>query len=194
MWHTLAGPGYIPLRKELSQKIFTPNKIQSALKIVVTAGGSDAYNLVAHLVHILQKSHENFVAILFSDFKFDSILDSRFEIVEIGEKLADVSQDADLVFTTASTSSLEFIARGICIGIACAVENQQQNYDLLGKLGVAAQIGFRDNNRWIFNESAINSLISSVQMRSELVEKAVGLIDFKGSERIVDAILNLEQL
>lgn len=189
----LAGPAYIPLRSELSQKTFIRKKFTSPVKIVVTAGGSDPHNLVQHISRILKKSDENFVAILFSEFTIESALDSRFEIVEIGEKLADLTQDADLVLTTASTSSLEFIARGICIGIACAVDNQQQNYDSLGKLGVAAQIGFRNaKNEWILNESVINSLISSVQLRSELVAKGVGLIDFKGTERIVDAILNLQ--
>jgi spore coat polysaccharide biosynthesis predicted glycosyltransferase SpsG len=190
---SLAGPEYIPLRSELSKKTFIRKKFASPLKIVVTAGGSDPYKLVQHISRILQKSDENFFAILFSEFTFDSGLDSRFEIVEIGERLADLSQDADLVFTTASTSSLEFIARGMCIGIACSVDNQQQNYELLGKLGVAAQIGFRNSkNQWIFDENVINTLISSVQIRSELVARTVGLIDFKGSERIVDAILNLE--
>ena len=94
--------------------------------------------------------------------------------------------------TTASTSSLEFIARGLCVGVACAVDNQEQNYDSMGQLGVAAQIGLRNSdNFWELNVETISLLISSSVFRENLVTKSKGLIDFNGASRIVDAITTL---
>ena len=87
---------------------------------------------------------------------------------------------------------MEFIARGLCVGVACAVDNQEQYYDSLGQLGVAAQIGLRNlDNLWELNVEIISSLVSSSALRENLVAKAKGLIDFKGASRIVDAIINL---
>ena len=129
---------------------------------------------------------------LFSNSILDSALDSRFRINEVGHRLDELTKDIDLVLTTASTSSLEFLARGMCVGIACAVDNQQQYYDSIGQLGIAAQIGFRNlDSLWELNVEIISSLVSSSALRENLVAKAKGLIDFKGASRIVDAIINL---
>jgi spore coat polysaccharide biosynthesis predicted glycosyltransferase SpsG len=98
----------------------------------------------------------------------------------------------DLVLTTASTSSLEFLARGICVGLVCSVNNQQQYYNSLGKLGVAAQLGFRAiDNSWELDEELIYSLITSSELRMSLMARAVELIDFNGASRIVDVITTL---
>ena len=87
---------------------------------------------------------------------------------------------------------MEFIARGLCVGVACAVDSQEQSYDSLGQLGVAAQIGLRNlDNLWELNVEIISSLVLSSALRKNLVTKAKGIIDFKGASRIVDAIINL---
>jgi spore coat polysaccharide biosynthesis predicted glycosyltransferase SpsG len=84
---------------------------------------------------------------------------------------------------------LEFLARELCIGVACVVDNQKQNYKTLGELGVAAQFGFRyANNKWELDIEKIHSLVSSSELRRELLLKSRGLIDFDGARRIVDAI------
>ena len=51
-------------------------------------------------------------------------------------------RNVDLILTTSSTSSLEFIACGPPVGVACAVENQKQYYAALGQLGIATQLDF----------------------------------------------------
>jgi spore coat polysaccharide biosynthesis predicted glycosyltransferase SpsG len=78
------------------------------------------------------------------------------------------------------------------VGLVCAVDNQRQNYNSLGKLGVAAQLGFRTlDNNWELDEQKIYSLIASNELRVNLVSRAEGLIDFKGASRIVEAIITL---
>ena len=107
------------------------------------------------------------------------------------ELLDEVSRDANLILTTSSTSSLEFIARGFSVGVACAVENQKQYYDAFARLGIAAQIGFRTSSGWNLEPNTIHKLITEPGFRADLAKKAYGLIDFKGASRIVDAIMSL---
>jgi spore coat polysaccharide biosynthesis predicted glycosyltransferase SpsG len=134
--------------------------VQNSLKIAVVAGGSDPFGLVHKIANILAKIPEQFEVFLFSSLNSDSTLDSRFKYFEVGQQLDELTKDVDLVLTTASSSSMEFLARGLCIGIVCVVDNQVQYYNSLGRLGVAAQLGFRrlDNN-WDIDEEMIDSLI-----------------------------------
>ena len=188
----LAGPKYIPFRSSLSQNMHEMGNEQHKLKIAVVAGGSDPYGLVPEIAKILVLIPAQFEVYLFSNFILAETLDSRFHHIEVGQQLDELTRNVDLVLTTASTSSLEFMARGLCVGIVCAVDNQEQHYDSLGKLGVAAKIGFRNlDNSWELDNGMIYSLITSSELRGSLLEKAKGLIDFKGATRIVDAIVAL---
>ena len=76
-----------------------------------------------------------------TNFTAESILIQNLVILNsvIGHMLDEVSRDANVVLTTSGTSSLEFIGQGICVGVACVVDNQRQYYESLGQLGVAAK-------------------------------------------------------
>lgn len=188
----LAGPQYIPFRSSLSKKIARTVQDPRKLKIIVVAGGSDPHNLVLEIAKALIIFPEPFEAYLFSNSSSAVALDNRFHYLEIGSMLDKMSSNADLVLTTSSTSSLEFIARGFCVGVACAVENQRQYYDSLGQLSVAAQIGLRTPALgWNFDLETIRMLVSQPDFRESLTMKAVGLIDFHGASRIADAITAL---
>ena len=185
----LSGPKYIPIRSSLSKNIAVSSKKFETLKIVVVAGGSDPNNLVLEISKSLAIFSELFEVYLFTDFSSAFTPDSRFHFCKIGPELDEVSRDANLVLTTSSTSSLEFIARGFCVGVACAVENQKQYYDALARLGIAAQIGLHSSSLgWSLETNMIHKLITEPNFRADLAKKAHGLIDFKGAARIVDAI------
>ncbi len=188
----LAGPKYIPIRSSLSMNTQTKTKRESDLRIAVVAGGSDPFKLVNEVAKVLAKIPTKFEAYLFSRSESELIIDSRFQYFQVGPGLDEIVKDIDLVLTTASTSSLEFLARGICVGLICAVDNQKENYNSLGKLGVAAQLGFRTfDNNWELDEQMIYSLITSSELRMRLTSRAIGLIDFNGASRIVDIITTL---
>ena len=188
----LAGPKYIPFRSTLTTNLQRNSDEKHALKIVVVAGGSDPYDLVNEIAKILEKIPVVFEVYLFSRSNLDSVCDSRFRYVQIGQQLDELTRDADLILTTASTSSLEFLARGLCVGVVRAVNNQYQYYNSLGELGVAAQLGHRTlDNNWEIEEQKIITLVTSSKIRQKLKARATGLIDFNGASRIVDAITNL---
>jgi spore coat polysaccharide biosynthesis predicted glycosyltransferase SpsG len=95
-----------------------------------------------------------------------------------------------LVFSTAGTTSLEIIARGLPTGIACAIQNQQGNYLTLHALGVAAQIGERlPDGTWRFSLETISRLVVDSHFRLNLISQSNELIDLKGSGRIVRKII-----
>ena len=95
---------------------------------------------------------------------------------------------SDLAITTASTTCLEFIARGIAVGIGCAVKNQEQYYESLPKQKVAAPIGKYLSGTWVIDETNITKLVESEEMRQRLRSKAKELIDLDGAKRIIDHI------
>ena len=185
----LAGPNFIPFRSSLSRMAATTNQNNLVPKIAVVAGGSDPYKLVFEIASVLAQIRETFDVLLFSNSLKVEDFDSRFQVIEIGSRLDDLTQNADIVFTTSSTSSLEFLARGLCVGVACAVDNQKQYYESLGRLGAAAQIGFRNSsNEWVLDFETIHALVTSKNQREILKLKSASLIDFNGAGRIVDAI------
>jgi spore coat polysaccharide biosynthesis predicted glycosyltransferase SpsG len=121
------------------------------------------------------------------------VIDERFTYVPIGDRLEEITRDCDLIFTTSSTSSLEFLARGLPIGVVKVADNQDQNYNLLGQLGAAALIGTRSNEDiWNLNSALICQLIESPEIRESLISKSHNLIDFNGSSRIIEAIKSLD--
>jgi len=191
----IGGPKFIPIRTSLSQYKAILRRDSESLRIAVVAGGSDPYNLVPEIAKILSGFSEEFEVLLFSNSNLIENLDPRFQLIQIGNRFEKITQEIDLVLTTSSTTSLEFIARGHCVGVACAVDNQEQYYAVLAQLGAAAQIGFRNSsNNWMLDVEMIHKLITSYDLRAKLMSNSVGLIDFKGAKRIVDAIQALGEV
>ena len=118
-------------------------------------------------------------------------LAKEFRVSPIGPELDRFASACDLVFTTASTTAIEFIAREKAIGIVCAVNNQEQFYESLVNLRIAAPIGKFENGTWNLDLENIRELIISKESRAVLRRNCVGFIDFEGASRIVDEILLL---
>ena len=185
----LSGPRYIPLRKGILTKNAGISKDIGILNILVSSGGTDSLGLVSAVAQLLSETKINFKAYLFTNHCSIVDLDSRFEILAIGQELDSFAKIADLVFTTASTSAIEFIAMGLPVGVICSVENQESYYSILGKLKIAAQVGLRnESDQWVLNHNLIQKLIVSHKFREKFSTKATGLIDTHGASRLVDAI------
>jgi len=188
---TVSGPAYTPLRKSI--KKLEPSQRMKNLEIAVVGGGVDLTQFVLAITNVLSESKTNFHAILFlSDGDLHNLdLDSRFSIFPIGQGLDEIANKADLVFTTASTTSLEFLARGATVAIGCSVENQELYFEELRKGNYASPIGNFLNNQWNLDTEMIHKLINSEELRSTLKANSDDLIDLDGAKRIVDEILKL---
>lgn len=186
----LTGPKYIPLRKSIIKNI-EMESIPKRLKIVVVGGGTDLHNFASAIAMSLMSLSDIFEVNLFSDRMNNQDLDSRFTIIPFGADLDEKVNDADLVFTTASTSCLEFIAREITVGMGCAVDNQEQYYESFCKLNFAVPIGRYINGSWKIDHDKIKDLVTNVGLREELKLNVKNIIDLNGSKRIVDEIVKL---
>jgi spore coat polysaccharide biosynthesis predicted glycosyltransferase SpsG len=188
---TISGPTYTPLRKTINT--LKPSQEKKNLEIVVVGGGADVTDFVLAIATVLLETKTNFNANLFiRDGKTLEIdLDERFSINPIGKSLDEIANKADLVFTTASTTSLEFLARGTTVAIGCAVDNQELYYKELSDGNYAAPIGEFLNNKWNLDIETIQDLVYSELLRTRLKANSTNLIDLDGSKRIVDEILKL---
>jgi len=187
----ITGAKYIPFRKSIS-KSKVPNST-SVGKVVVFGGGSDQYNFALFMAQGLAKIEEFESAVFFSNSHSQiKSLDSRFEVKNFGPLLDAELDNAALVFTTASTSSLEIIAREIPLGVCCVAENQVSYFEALTKNQLAAGIGrYNPAGNWEIDWIMVTQLLLDSDFRRKLLETSKGFVDLLGSQRIVDEILTL---
>lgn len=187
----LSGANYIPLRKSITRVASRSTGLIQ--RIVVFGGGTDTFQFSGAVADVLSKLQGFNSAIFYSQEKSRiSRLDPRFSVLDFGSSLDSSLSKADLVITTASTSCLEVIARGIPVAIACAVPNQVPYYDAIGNLRLASQIGGRvSRGFWDLDSHELSTLIDDSDYRKTLIENSSGYIDLYGSKRIVDEIISL---
>ncbi len=185
----LSGPKYILLRKGIRKKLKS-NKLNNKIKIVVTGGGSDPFDFSGAMSRILSDIDLDFQVTFLVPHGSNYETDSRFIFVDIGPSMDEIIDEADIVFTTASTTCLEIIAREIPVGVVCAIENQLETYESLSKLGIVQVIGFK-NSEWEIDIENVKDLIESPSVRSQLITRNTGVIDQLGSARVLKAILDL---
>lgn len=161
------GLGYMPVRK-IHQRISKSLDNDGGLSISVTGGGSDPRNFVQEIGKILSSIDGDFTAKLFTS---ESIpLDKRLSRVDIGPELSKVLDESHLVFTAAGSTVWEILSRRVPMGIACAVANQQENYEFLDNSNLARGVGsHEDGLGWNLDKKKIMDLIKKSEVRENLV-------------------------
>lgn len=185
----ISGPDFIPFRKTISR--ISPDADAKKLVITVVGGGIDKFNFVPEIAKAIAKVQGNFEVNFFTN-ELNSIKpDPRFIVFPIGSQLDLIGNKSNLVFTTASTTCLEFIARGCAVGICSTAINQKQYYEVLPVLGVAAPIGEIINGVWKLDLVVIEKLIVSKDYRDVYTRNSSNLIDLGGARRILNEIISL---
>jgi spore coat polysaccharide biosynthesis predicted glycosyltransferase SpsG len=185
----LTGPSYLPLRKSIVKNYrHIPKKIDN---IVVFGGGTDFYGFGLQIARIIKDFEDFNSAIFFSDQRKEiETLDGRFSVLDFGFNFDEHIAKSDLVLTTASTSCLEILARELPLGIAQAIDNQKNTFQIFGNKGFAAQIGERlPSGEWRMNLSNISNLITDSEFRNKLVAKSKDVVDLNGAKRIIDKVI-----
>jgi spore coat polysaccharide biosynthesis predicted glycosyltransferase SpsG len=187
----LFGREFIPIRKTITKNLLKAPIDQN--RVVVFGGGTDTYGFARIMGHELRDIPGFKQAIFFSvEKEFIENLDPRFSVLPFGAGLDEELSRANVVFTTASTSSLEVVARELPVGVACSVDNQIGYYQALGNSKVAAQIGERvTSGEWEMRADVIKRLITDERFQEELKSASHNFIDLKGAKRIVDAIISI---
>jgi spore coat polysaccharide biosynthesis predicted glycosyltransferase SpsG len=187
----LAGAKFIPFRKSIRKPLGA--KGTTVRKVVIFAGGADSFNFALAMAQELREIQEFETAVFISTFDSEiASLDSRFRVQNFGSALDTELDGADLVFTSASTSSLEIIAREIPLGVCFTVNNQIPYFQALTDKGLALGIGyFSPAEKWKIDRVAIESLFSDSSLRDKLSNNSSHFLDLMGSQRIVNEILSL---
>jgi spore coat polysaccharide biosynthesis predicted glycosyltransferase SpsG len=186
----LCGPRFIPIRRNVNY--IKRKRNSGTLRIVIVGGGTDLFGFGLSVAKALRSLELDYQAIVF--LKSDKSLpfeDSRFEFQEIGNSLDLVTEDADLILTTASTTCLEFIALEKAIGVLCGIENQLDYYKRITEIGLAAPLGRYEAGAWSIDSHLLSKLIVDETFRKDLQARTAGFIDGKGCQRILDEILKL---
>jgi spore coat polysaccharide biosynthesis predicted glycosyltransferase SpsG len=186
----LSGPEYILIRNGI-EKSKRSVALGEVTKVLIFGGGSDPFGFVREISHIVSSLDLNLEIHIFSDQEIPAMLSLGLIQHPLGSTLDSVASDVDVVLTTASTSSLECIAREIPTGVVCAVDNQEGCYEQLGRLGYASQVGVRNRDGvWEFDVESILELVGSQGKQNSLREATRGLIDLKGASRVIDFLVN----
>lgn len=182
----LSGPEYILIRTGIAKS----QKIESGhgpLRVMAVGGGSDPYGFVKEITHVISELGIAVELHCFTDEELPQSETIKICKHPIGPEFDYWANEVDLVLTTASTTSMEFIAREVPIGVVCAVDNQRDYYKQLGKLGCVSQIGVLETSgEWEFNLNEIVDLLSDSGKRVGLRNSTKGLIDLKGASRVID--------
>lgn len=188
--NVLCGQRFIPIRRKQSN--LKDQTINGKLRIVIVGGGTDLFGFGLSVAEALRNLELDFEAIVFlKSQKSLPFQDHRFQFREIGNSLDEVTDRAELILTTASTTCLEFIALEKAIGVLCGIENQVDYYERITENGLAAPLGRYGGGIWSVNSDLLRRLIVDETFRKELQARTEGFIDGKGSQRILDEILKL---
>lgn len=185
----LTGPSFIPIRNGIKQ--INLSQSNEEVRICVVGGGVDQQDFVPVVSNVLSRISGNFVANFFTNKRHLVSSDARFRVFPIGKMLDEIANNSHVALTTASTSSIEFMARGCGVGIACSVKNQESYYDEFTKLGICLPIGKYVDKKWNIDTFNIKKLVKSKELRLKISSTATSLLDMKGAERIVSRILDL---
>jgi len=185
----ISGSDFIPMRKTI--KRISSDVESKKLVITVVGGGIDKFNFSEEMAKIITRVEGDFEVNFFSNELNSIEPDPRFNLFPIGSQLDLIGNKSGLVFTTASTTCLEFIARGCVVGICSTTENQKQYYYELPKLGVAAPIGEIIDGVWKLDSVVIEKLIVSKEYRDHFQKKSNNLVNLDGASRILNEIISL---
>jgi spore coat polysaccharide biosynthesis predicted glycosyltransferase SpsG len=157
--------------------------------VLITGGGSDPFKFVETICQVLPNFNLSLEIHVFGNTNFPRAGNCEFVTHPLGASLDLVANDVDVVLTTASSSSFEFIARELPCGVVCAVDNQKELYDQLGNLGYALQLGFLDwNNTWNFDQVYLRELLSSLAVRQKIQTAISSLVDLRGPSRVLNEL------
>jgi spore coat polysaccharide biosynthesis predicted glycosyltransferase SpsG len=186
---SLTGPSFIPIRNGI--KRVNLSQSNDYVRICIVGGGVDQQEFVPAISNMLSRISGNFVANFFTNKKHLVSGDARFRVFPIGKMLDEIANKSHVALTTASTSSIEFMARGCGVGIACSVKNQENYYYEFTKLGICLPIGKYTDKKWNLDAVNIKKLVKSKEQRLKISSAATSLLDMNGTERIVSRILDL---
>ena len=182
----IGGADYVLMRNSI-KKLNKKKSIKNEVTIIVSGGGTDPFGFSQEVAKILDSYDLDMSVHFFSETKIISKTKKAFFTHQFGNEFDQIAELADIALTTASTNSIEFIAREIPTGIVCVTDNQAANYNYFVENSLAAPLGtYSSFSGWQLNRNVFTKLIQSPLYLEKLQVAIHGLIDLKGPSRVID--------
>jgi len=187
----LSGVEYIPIRKSIENLNLRRERNFGKRVITVVAGGTDPTKFISAIIPNLASIKMEYEVRVFTSQKELGILDSRFSMYSSHNELEDSLHDSDVVITTGGTTAWEICSLGIPMGIARAVDNQEQNFDYFTTNNLAIGVGTYSLplKEWNFEMENMHTLVTSLNANKKLVENQLLLPIRGGSKRIASELI-----
>lgn len=193
----LAGPKYAPVRKEFAACRTEINDAVS--EILITLGGSDAYNLSYKISKTLLKATDARLNVVCGPFNLHkqalhelAANEPRVTVYENVKDMWNLMQKCDLAVSAAGSTMCELAVAGVPAVTFSFVENQRRIAEAFGGEEAAVTIGHYELKteegflQAIADET--EKLISDKEKREALVQRACEMVDGQGAMRIARAI------
>jgi UDP-2,4-diacetamido-2,4,6-trideoxy-beta-L-altropyranose hydrolase len=192
----LLGPRYVLLRRDFRKwETWRRSFLEMANKVLVTLGGSDPRNTTREVLRALSaiggRQLEVTVVIGGSNPHSESLQQAaadsphQIRIVKNVTDMASLMAHAEVAVTGAGTTCWEICLLGLPALLIALAPNELALAADLHRLGAGIHIG----NSWEISLEAISgkleSLLDSVQVRTQMSEKARELVDAGGASRVM---------
>jgi UDP-2,4-diacetamido-2,4,6-trideoxy-beta-L-altropyranose hydrolase len=196
----LLGTRYALLRPEFSRVVaaekLTPQRVS---KILVTLGGSDTENITEKVIHalggidltgvearvIVGPMNPHFAAL-------KAAAAAAHHTVRLETAVQDMAAAmlwADLAVSAAGGTCWELAALGVPTITLVVAENQRQIGAELGRVGAAVNLGWHRQASSERIAAAVNELASSALQREQMKARGKALVDGRGAQRVVEAMV-----
>lgn len=205
----LLGPRYNMIRFEFSH---LPVRIvnEQVQEVMVTTGGSDPYHITARLLKVMLQHEEC------RNFRFNVLVGSGFDNINelinlqhshenvflfansavihkfpeiIYSEISPLMLRSDLAISAGGSSLYEFSACGTPVMAFIMADNQEFIVQKMAELGYAKSLGWYNRLTDDVIMDGLLTLINAVQQRRDMSSKGQSLVDGKGTERIVNRII-----
>jgi UDP-2,4-diacetamido-2,4,6-trideoxy-beta-L-altropyranose hydrolase len=195
----LLGARYAMLRREFKswrkwQREFNPN----GRNVLVSMGGSDPDNVTAQVIEALQRLNvsglEVRVLVGNSNPHFSSLehvvqhSPAPVRLIRDARNIPELMAWADVAISAAGSTCWEMCLLGLPALLIDLAENQRPAAEELDRLGAAIHLGSTKDIDLEKIAAKLQVLISSVERRTKMSQRARQLVDGEGAQRIVSAM------
>ena len=195
----LLGARYAMLRREFSSWRSEPRHLDTTARhLLVTMGGSDPDNVTETVIRALQlldfRGLEIRVLIGSSNPHFSSLKDAAnrssnaISLIRDARNIAELLAWADVAISAAGSTCWEICLLGLPALLIDLAENQRPVAQELHRLGVAIHLGSTKDINPDKIAARLHAIISSVEIRTKMSQRARRLVDGEGAQRVVSAM------
>ncbi len=196
----LLGPDYVLLRPEFtSRRDQRREPATQARNVLVTMGGSDPDNITLRIIQTLQQVHTQGldVRIVIGPTNphraslEEAISNSRidFELLSPVTDMSALMTWADVAISAAGSSCWELALLGVPMVLLIIAENQRVIGTGIAERGAALLLGDAANFNPDRLAQTVEKLIGDLPRRQSLASRARTIVDGRGAERVVTAMM-----